>query len=149
MDALLGDVQHVSGLSHAEPAVKAELNHAGFSLIESSQLRECLFQRDELRFAAGGRERFVEGDTQRLAASFARHARPGGFDQNAPHDARANREEVGTILPSYIGDIDQSHVGFVHQCGGLKRVFSALLIGPDRSHANNSRGIVAVEGLRH
>ena len=83
-------------------------------------------KRDEFGFAAGGRERFVEGDSQRLAASFARHARPGCFDQNAPHDARANREEVGTILPSHIGDIDQSHVGFIHQGGGLKRVFPAF-----------------------
>ena len=26
----------------------------------------------------------------------------------------------------HIGDIDQSQIGFVHQCGGLKRVFAAF-----------------------
>ena len=106
MDALLGDLQHVSGLGHTQAAEKAELNHARFSLIESSQFREGLFQCDEFGFAAGGGEGFIEGDTQRLAASFACHACPGRLDQNASHDARANREEVGTILPSHIGHID-------------------------------------------
>ena len=50
----------------------------------------------------------------------------GDADQDAAHHPGADCEEVGTILPTHIGNIDQAYVGFVHQGGGLQRVFPAF-----------------------
>ena len=46
-------------------------------------------------------------------------APPRPVQQNAPHDGRRYREEVGPVLPVHIGDVDQFQVGFVNQRRGL------------------------------
>src|SRR5215472_12827550 len=47
-------------------------------------------------------------------------ARPVGED--AAHHARCDSEEMGTVLPTYLRNVNQPQVNFVHERRGLQRV---------------------------
>ena len=47
-------------------------------------------------------------------------------NENATHGLRGNAEELRAIAPLDTTLIDETQIRFVHECGGLKRVFAGL-----------------------
>ena len=64
------------------------------------------------------------------ATSFSRSPGARRVKQNPAHHGRGNREEMRTVLPSDVGDVNQAHVNFIYKRGGLHSV-----TGPFAPHA--------------
>jgi hypothetical protein len=47
-------------------------------------------------------------------------------DEDLPHDACSDAEEVGAVLPAHVLIANQPHIRFVDQGGRLKRVIAPL-----------------------
>jgi hypothetical protein len=62
----------------------------------------------------------------RIAAAFVSLPRSRVVDQNMPHHARRNREELRPVLPAGGIDRRQAHVGFVDERRALERMARAL-----------------------
>jgi hypothetical protein len=56
----------------------------------------------------------------RCPTSLGRNAMAGAIQQDAPHHLSRNGEEVGTVLPVHVGDVDQFEVRLVNQRGSLR-----------------------------
>ena len=69
-----------------------------------------------------------------VAAAFEGVLRAGVVDKDAAHELGGDAEEVGAALPGYAGLVDELHVCFVDEGGGLEGVVGALpahVIGGD------------------
>lgn len=84
------------------------------------QTLQGLIQRQHL-LAQGCDERtaLLQFDLDATAAVL-RAATAREVDWDAPHGARADREEVATVLPVDTALLDQLQVGFLNQLGGLQ-----------------------------
>lgn len=67
-----------------------------------------------------------ERDTLGLAAPFQRPPRPGMVDQSLPDQPRRQGKELMTALEAAHLAPNQSQVGLVDQCRGLKRMADAF-----------------------
>ena len=67
-------------------------------------------------------KRHSDGPTTALLVTL----RPRDVHEDAPHQPRGHREEVGPVLPVDVLDVDQPEVGLVHQRRGLQAVPAAL-----------------------
>ena len=61
------------------------------------------------------------------AAAFRRLPCDGVVDENAPHHACGDREELCSIIPVNAALVDQAEVSFVNEGGRLQRVVGPLL----------------------
>src|SRR5215469_11066289 len=52
-----------------------------------------------------------------LVSGRARH-----INKNPAHQSRAHREEMGAIVPVELPAVEQSEIGFIYECTGLKHV---------------------------
>ena len=118
-----GDAERFCGLVDAQSAEVAQLHDLALTLVECRQCPERIVERNdvEARPASDG-QRFVEGHVHIAAAAFALPPRARDVHQYPAHQLGGDGEEVRTALPSDTARIDEPHVGFVDERGGLKRV---------------------------
>ena len=88
------------------------------------------------RRSGGEAEGIVEGEFLGVAAALEGVLGAGVVDEDAAHELGGYAEEVGTALPGYAGLVDELHVGFVDEGGGLEGVVRSLaahVVGGDLS----------------
>ena len=71
-------------------------------------------------------QRVIKRHSDGPAAALLVALRPGDVHEDAPHQPRGHREEVGPVLPVDVLDVDQPEVRLVHQRRRLQAVPAAL-----------------------
>lgn len=85
-------------------------------------------------WSGGETEGIVEGEFVSVAAAFEGVLGAGVVNEDAAHELGGDAEEMSTALPSDTGLVDELHVCFVDEGGGLKGVigaFAAHVVGCD------------------
>jgi hypothetical protein len=139
-------MQHPRDLLVVETAKVSQLNYLAASRIALGETLQCFVQTHQFTALIGSNCRnFLERDLLRAAAALRVSMTPRVIDQNAPHDLRRDREEVGTIRPVHILLIDQANVRFVYQGSGLECVVFSLA-----AHVTASQAVqfVVDEGIQ-
>ena len=120
--------QYLGGLLDAQSAKEAQFDDTSFAGINFSQRVEGIIKCHELfRTTASQIRELVEIHPLGAAASFGRQSAACPVQQNMPHDLGGDCEEMGTVLPINILDVDQLQVGLVDQGGCLQGVPGALV----------------------
>ena len=92
------DIQDRGRFFHSQAAEESHFDHAALALVELRERFERVVQRHELLSGlARDDESFVEGHTAREPAAFRRPVRPRVIDENPPHDAGGQREEMRAV----------------------------------------------------
>jgi hypothetical protein len=55
-----------------------------------------------------------------VSAALGSETRAGEIHQDMPHQLGGDAEEMGAVLPPHLPQINQPHIGFVDQRGGLQ-----------------------------
>ena len=98
--------------------------------------RQRLVQSDDIRRRLRPHDRdVVQRDVDGAAAAFGVAAGPRIVDENAPHDLRGQREEVGAIVEIRPPLIDQPEVRFVDERAGLQGMIGAFAAHQAMGHA--------------
>src|SRR5713226_9352419 len=113
-------LQDLGGLLHAESAKEAQFNNLTLSRVSRGQRRQRIVDSHQIRPGLPGHsERVINRDVAGAASSLDSVPRTSKVGQDAPHQPRTDREEVGAVLPGDL-DIDQLHVDFVDKRRRLK-----------------------------
>ena len=83
-------------------------------------------QLDHVEGAVGEAFGLRQGHRCHAAAAFLRSAIARVVDQDAPHHARGQAEEIGAAGPALDLLHDEAQVGLVHQCSRLQRMAGTL-----------------------
>ena len=122
-------------LFDGEAAEEAEFDNFGLVGIELLEPIEGFIEFVEGDRGTGGQaDGVVEGDFLGVAAALEGVLRAGMVDQDATHELGGDPEEVGAALPGNAGLVDELHVGFVNEGGGLEGMvgaFAAHVVGRD------------------
>ena len=129
-DGAFGNAEGFSDFFHAEAAEETEFDDFGLARVESAEAFEGFIEgEDVFIFLRGEGDGFIEDHSRAAAAAFVTLMRAGVVNQDAAHGLRGDSEEVGFALPVDPGLVDQFHVGFVDEGGGLERVVVAAPCG--------------------
>ncbi len=130
--SLRRDAEGLSGFFDAEAAKKAQFDYFGLPWIKLREGEQSIVKGDQFPGALRRVRNFVEIESQRmrdpLAPATALFCRPRSRSiyQDAPHQLRRNREEMGAVLPVKLAYRRQPQIGLVDQRGGLERMARPL-----------------------
>ena len=119
-----GEIFKTSAVSFTvRPPKKRSSTTLLLSRIVVGQLGQCLFQVHQLRRHVGRNDKsFFQRQSVIVSPTFEGVVRAGKVNENAPHQPRADREEVGAILPTHVLELHQPQVDLVDERRGLQRV---------------------------
>jgi hypothetical protein len=125
--------QNISSLFDGKPAEKSQLDDSTLLCVEFGQAIEGIIERDQIHaLALVEGECIVEsqpGPSMSLGCLLAARV----LDENLPHQLRAHRIEMRTILEQHRFLFHQAKIGFVHESCALQRVagvfFPKLVVG--------------------
>ncbi len=72
-------------------------------------------------------QRFIEIHALRAASTLGVPSGAGIIHQDAAHEPSADREEMSTVVPLDVLNVDEPEIGFVDQRGGLQSVAATLV----------------------
>jgi hypothetical protein len=124
--------QNISSLFDGKPSEKSKLDDSALLRVEFGQAIEGIIERDQIHaLALVEGECIVEsqpGPSMSLGCLLAARV----LDENLPHQLRAHRIEMRTILEQHWFLFRQSKIGLVHESRALQRVpgmfFSKLVV---------------------
>lgn len=125
-----GDTHDLGGFLDGEAAEEAELDKLGLVGVELLEAIEGFVEFVEGNFGDRGDSNAVF-DIQHLGvpSPFLGALVAGVIDKDPAHELSGDTKEVGAALPVDTGLVDQLHVGFVDEGGGLQGV-----VGPFAAH---------------
>jgi hypothetical protein len=127
-DGAFGDAEGFGDFVDVHAAEEAEFDDLGLAGVDGSEFFEGFVEcEDVFVFLGGEGDGFVEGDAGSAAAAFIALVGAGVVDEDAAHGLGGDGEEVVFALPIDAGLVDEFHVGFVDEGGGLEGVVEAFL----------------------
>lgn len=122
-----GDAEGFGGLFDAESAEVTEFDDFRFTGVEFGEIGEGVVEGDEFLGALFGvLEAGVEGEPGFAASALGGGTGTGVIDKDLAHELGGDSEEMGAAAPFGHILIDQPHVGFMDEGGGLERVIGAF-----------------------
>lgn len=135
----VGDAERAGCFGDVEARKEPELDDPAESRLPSVQFREGRIECEQIdRFAFGRRDRLVQWDDDRRAASFLGSAAPGMIDEHITHQARRQREEMRPIPRRLHTVAGEPHIRFMHEGGRLERVIRSLVTERARARRRSS-----------
>src|SRR5204862_5724886 len=101
-----------------QTAEVVQLDDAGLALVELGELVEGLVERDQLRRSVDGDARLIEFCRALAGASLVGAALAGVVDEDLPHAARGDREEVRALVEFELRASARPEAGLGAQGGG-------------------------------
>ena len=77
-----------------------------------------------------------------MTAPLCGHPPSRTVEQNMAHDLRRHSEEMGSVLPVHVSDIDELEIGLMDEGSGLESLARTLILQMARSDA--AQGVVDV-----
>lgn len=111
-----------------EAAEETQFDDAALALVEGGQRLQRIVEGDEVMTRFGGnRQRVVETGGACHAAALGGESTACMIDENLPHHAAAQRQEVQAIVDGQRFALDQPEERFVDESSGLERVTWSLM----------------------
>src|SRR5438105_471897 len=106
--------EHGRRLFDAQAGEEAQLDDAAFAWIHVFERRQRIVERDDVGIARRQRkDGLVELHAHAAAGALRELPRPGGVDEDVPHQPAAQREEVRAVLPLQALHASEPHVRLV------------------------------------
>ena len=124
------DTNHLGRLLDGQPAEESQLHDAGLVGINLGQTRQSVMKRNNLGGLLLSHVDAIQRNLELVSSALCVVSRPCVIDQNLPHQASRDAEEMSAALPWH-ALIDQPQIGLVDQRRRLKgMVLPACDAGP-------------------
>ena len=126
VDGDLGDAECLCHLVVGEAAEVDEFDDLTFARVHGSEpLGRVVHFGQDGGCAGGNGGHLFQRYHRRTAAALLAALAPGIVDEDVAHLTSGEGEEMGAVLPRYVG-IHEAKICFVHEGGGGKRMVGAL-----------------------
>ncbi len=124
-----GQAQNLSDLLAVQAAEVAKLHHFCLLWVGRGQIPEGLIDAENFRkMSLGQLGGFIQGQVCRPATPFGAKPIAGMVGKDSPHHPRGSGQKMGAILPLEPLLLDETQVGLMHQCTGIKGMSRPLVV---------------------
>src|SRR5207244_1787913 len=115
-DSIRRHVDSGCGFIEGQASEKPKLDDTAFTLIDFPKSGERLIERHNIRVGLWRGERdVIQRDLDCAAAALLIKPGASAIDENAAHHACSHSEEMGSVLPADLIDIDQTQISLINK----------------------------------